>query len=82
MRYTARKMGQHAVPIPDAVFETWDGKVIRTSPEFCWAIGLDIGDIVMWAKKHFWAMSISTKPHNGPMTAHKVVKRVLVEDKK
>lgn len=72
MKYVAKKMGELAFKVPDAYFETWDGKIIRTTPEFCWAIGMHIGEIVTWARKHSWMLKITSDVNLPPLTAHKV----------
>lgn len=78
MRYVAKKMGEMAFKVPDAYFETWDCKVIRTTPEFCWAIDMNIKDVLAWAKKHNWMLKITTDVHLPPMTAsHVKVKKTV-----
>lgn len=72
MKYVAKKMGDMAFKVPDAYFETWDGNIIRATPEFCWTVGMAIGELVKWANSHQWMLKITSDVNLPPMTAHKV----------
>lgn len=69
MRYIAKKMGEMAFKVPDAIFETWDGKIVRASAEQCWAVGHDIKDVLGWAERNGWMLKIASTETVPPVLA-------------